>query len=155
MISILENAERLRLSLANDVERDAQAFNQVMAAYRMPKESAEQRTLRAKVIQEATLEAAQVPLDVARKAVEVIELAKSAVAEGNLNAISDGASGAALAHAALTGAGYNVRINAKDLEARELARALVFELTDLETRAAEFETQIRCTLEDRGGLPLA
>jgi len=154
MKSVLENAERLRASLAQDVERDAQAFNQVMGAYRMPKETAEQRTLRSKAIQQATLEAAQVPLDVARQAVEVIELAKTVVAKGNLNAISDGATGAALARAALSGAGYNVRINAYALEAREAARALVFELAALETRASEIETQIRKTLEDRGGISL-
>jgi glutamate formiminotransferase/formiminotetrahydrofolate cyclodeaminase len=155
MRSVLENAERLRASLTQDVERDALAFNRVMDAYKMPKETVEQRTLRGKAIQEATLGAAQVPLDVAGKAVEVIELAKTVVTEGNLNAISDGATGAVLARAALTGAGYNVLINTDALEARETARALVFELAALETRASEIETHIRKSLENRGGISLA
>jgi formiminotetrahydrofolate cyclodeaminase len=152
MRSVLENAERLRASLAQDVERDAQAFNRVMDAFKMPKESPEQRTQRGMAIQDATLVAARVPLEVAGRAVEVIELAKTVVAKGNLNAVSDGATGAALARAALTGAGYNVRINAAALESSESARGLVSELAALEKRASEIESQIRSALEDRGGL---
>ena len=120
----------------------------------MPKESEEQKAERRRAIQEATLEAARVPLEVAVMSVEVIELAAQAVSLGNINAISDGASGAALARAALTSAGYNVRINIVSLKDKDLGASLLDQLTDLERQAQAKEAEIRATLIDRGDLPL-
>ena len=102
----------------------------------------------------ATLQAARVPLKVAEKSVEVMELAYQAASLGNLNAISDGATGSALARAALTGAGYNVRINVASLQNKSLGEPLLDELRQLDKRAAEIEAQIRQVLKDRGGMPL-
>jgi formiminotetrahydrofolate cyclodeaminase len=119
----------------------------------MVKDTPEQRTLRDNQIQAATLEAAQVPLEVARRALAVMNLAKKAVSKGNVNAISDGASGAALAKAAFTSAGYNIRINAKDLNDREIARSLVHEFFDLENQIIKIEKQIQILLKERGGFP--
>jgi glutamate formiminotransferase/formiminotetrahydrofolate cyclodeaminase len=151
MQTVLSQAEELRAQLTADVERDAAAYNLVMDAFRMTKNTPEQRTIREKQIQAATLEAARVPLEVARRALSVIHLAEKTVSVGNLNAISDGASGAALAMAALVSAGYNIRINTKDLQDRELARSLVFEFTELENQAQQIEKQIQRILEERGG----
>jgi formiminotetrahydrofolate cyclodeaminase len=71
---------------------------------------------------------------------------------GNLNAISDGATGAALARAALTGAGYNVRINIAGLQDQGPAQKLLGKLRELEGRAARLEEQIRMELVQRGGM---
>ena len=98
--------------------------------------------------------AAQVPLETARLAVDVMELASRCVAVGNLNAISDGATGAALAHAALTGAGYNVRINVSSLNDKAKGDPLLAALKELERKAAAFEAQIHQDLVERGGMPL-
>lgn len=155
MVSNLEKAEELRWSLAEDVTRDAESFNEVMDAYRMPKETPEQRTLRSAAIQETSLRAAQIPLEVARKALQVMELAGSAVSQGNVNTISDSASGAALAKASLTSAGYNVQINTQILKDREIARQLVFELKELQLQADILDKQIQSALESRGGFSLA
>lgn len=154
MQAILERAEALRAALTLAVEEDAQAFRAVMAAYKLPKETPEEQSARAQAIEEATLAAAQVPLDVAGKAVEVLELAAQAVAHGNLNAISDGATGAALARAALSGAGYNVRTNATSLQDQDTAQALLAKLRELESSTVAFEEQIRAELAGRGGLSL-
>lgn len=155
MKSVLERAEELRSELLTAVDRDAIAFDQVMAAFKLPKDTPERQALRSRTIQEAILKAAQVPLDVAGKAVEVIELATQVVSQGNLNAISDGATGAAMAQAALTSAGYNVRINASSLKDQETAQSLLMKLHDLERRAAAFEEKVRADLTGRGGMPLA
>ena len=155
MKSILERAEALRLILTAAVEEDAAAFQAVMAAMKLPKETAAQREKRTQVIEQATLQAAQVPLEVSRRALEALELAAEVVEQGNLNAISDGASGAAQAHAALTGAGYNVRINLVGLKDQAAASAMLAELTDLETQASRLEGRVRAALTERGGMPLA
>lgn len=150
--SIRAEAEALRASLTAAVAEDAAAFDAVMAAFKLPKDSETQAKLRQDEIEKATLQAARVPLKVAGMAARVIELAAQIVAVGNLNAISDGASGAAMARAALTAAGYNVRININSLQDKAAAASLLEELEALEARAKAAEGQIRLSLETRGGI---
>jgi formiminotetrahydrofolate cyclodeaminase len=87
-------------------------------------------------------------------AVEVMELAVQAVTLGNVNTISDGASGGALARAALSGASYNVRINIAGLSEPAIGAPLLGELRLLEQRAEAAEKTIRSALLERAGLPL-
>ena len=146
MRAVLAQAEVLCQEMQAAVARDAAAFDALMAAYRLPKETDEQQNLRGQVVEQATLEAAYVPLRVAHKAVEVMEIALQATSMGNLNAISDGATGAAMARAALSGAGYNVRINVPGLRDQEAAQAMLVELNGYEQQAAELEEKIRAEL---------
>ncbi len=150
--SIRAEAEALRVSLTAAVAEDAAAFDAVMAAFKLPKDSETQAKLRQDEIEKATLQAARVPLKVAGMAARVIELAAQIVALGNLNAISDGASGAAMARAALTAAGYNVRINLNSLQDKAAAAGLLEALKTFEARANAAEGQIRLSLETRGGI---
>jgi glutamate formiminotransferase/formiminotetrahydrofolate cyclodeaminase len=152
MQAVLEQAESLRLQLTSAIEQDAAAFNQVLAAYKLPKSTAAEEEQRVKAIQAALLEAARVPLQVAQDAVEVMSLAVQAVTCGNINAISDGATAAAQARAALTGAGYNVRINAASLTDAAQVKSLLETLAELEARAAGYEESVRQTLVKRGGM---
>jgi len=152
MREILAEAATLRAALGAVVAEDAAAFEAVMAAFRLPKDSSIQEELRAREIEAATLLAARVPLRVVGMAVRVIELAGEVTASGNLNAISDGASAASMAHASLAAAGFNVRINVNSLTDRDSAASLLKELRELETRAAKVEENIRETLEKRGGM---
>jgi glutamate formiminotransferase / formiminotetrahydrofolate cyclodeaminase len=154
MYVVLERAEILRSKLKAAIQDDAQAFNKVMEAFKLPKDTDEEAAARLQVIEDATLVAARVPLETARLAVDVIELAAQCVAAGNLSAISDGATGAALARAALTGAGYNVRINITSLKDKTKGEPLLATLLKLEQKAAAFEAQIGQNLVERGGLPL-
>jgi len=150
MQSILEQAEVLRATLTEAVQRDAAAFEAWMAAMKLPKETPEQETWREQAIHQATLTAAQVPLEVARKAVAVMELAVKVATFGNLNAISDGGSGAALARAAITSAGWNVQINCLSLKEAAACESFLSELRQLEARAAELEAQIHGQMRLRG-----
>jgi glutamate formiminotransferase/formiminotetrahydrofolate cyclodeaminase len=152
MQDILSEAGALRAALTTAVVDDAAAFDAVMAAFRLPKDSSVQAEDRVAEIERATLAAAQAPFGVARQAVRVMELAGEVTASGNLNAISDGASGAAMARAALTAAGANVRININSLVDKTPGAVLLTELTELEQRAAVIETSLHHTLETRGGL---
>ena len=79
----------------------------------------------------ATLNAAHVPLRVAKDAVKVMELALKCAKEANLNAISDSMSGFAMSRAALTAAGYNVKINLNSLEDKSVGEKMLEELKEL------------------------
>jgi glutamate formiminotransferase/formiminotetrahydrofolate cyclodeaminase len=152
MWEILERAETLRRELTAAVVEDASAFSDVMAAMRMPKETEDEQQERAEAIQRATLHACEVPLGVACKAAEVIDLAVETAESGNINAISDAASSAAQAQAAVTGAGLNVRINAATLTDQAVASRMVAELDELEKRAGEKQAALKRILKERGGL---
>jgi glutamate formiminotransferase / formiminotetrahydrofolate cyclodeaminase len=154
MYALLERAEALRRGLTEAIQKDAEAFEAVMASYRLPKDTDEEAAARQQAVEAAMLNAARVPLETAGMAVDVMELCAQAVETGNLNAISDGASGAALARASLTGAGYNVRINVASLSEASKGEGLLQDIRRLEGRADEIETSLRRQLVERGGMPL-
>ncbi len=152
MQAIRVQAEELRKKLTNAVEDDSAAFEAVMGAFKLPKETDEQQKARAAAIHIATINAAYVPLQTVKNAIKVMELAARCAKDGNLNAISDAMSGAALARAALTAAGYNVRINLNSLENKSAGEKMLKELADLEKQADQIEKEIRKTMEERGGV---
>jgi glutamate formiminotransferase/formiminotetrahydrofolate cyclodeaminase len=154
MQAVLERAEELRAGLTAAVKQDADAFEAVMAAFRLPKNTAEEESARSQAIEAATLEAARVPMLVAEGAVEVLELAAQVVAHGNLNAISDGATGALLARAALDGASLNVRVNASSLQNKTAALQLITKIQALEDIATGLQSQVREGLSERGDISL-
>lgn len=112
MRQIVEECEAERVELLAMADRDAEAFDAVMAAYRMPKETPQEQQRRLQALQAGLEGAAEVPLQVARRAVYVMGLAVEATALGNPNAASDGLSAAAALYAATLAALANVRINA-------------------------------------------
>lgn len=152
VMEILDESEKLRAALSQAIEEDAAAFNGILQAFKLPKDTPEAEEKRTQAIETATLVAAEVPLQTARYAVRVMELAARAASLGNLNAITDAASGAAFAHAALTAAGYNVRVNAQGLHSKEAGAPLVFELEALEQHAAQIEQELKAALNERAGL---
>jgi glutamate formiminotransferase/formiminotetrahydrofolate cyclodeaminase len=152
MWEILERAETLRGELTAAVAEDAAAYSALMAAARMPKETEGEQQARTEALQRATLRACEVPYGVACKAAEVIDMAVELAESGNVNAISDAASGAALAQAALTSAGLNVRINAANLADQPSAVRWVEELGEVEQRAGQKQAALKRILAERGGL---
>ena len=104
-------AERLRRQLLALVDADTVAYTNVMDAYRLPRETPEQKSERTTAIQEALKHAADIPLATAEACVQVLQMAALAAQQGNKNAGSDAAVAGLLAHAALQGAVRNVRIN--------------------------------------------
>ena len=104
-------ADALRASLVAAIDQDAQAFREVMASYRLPRATDEQKTARQRAIQAALREAAQVPAAVVRLCEEVATWSRVAVERGNPQVVSDAAVAALLADAAAQSAALNVRIN--------------------------------------------
>lgn len=155
MTALIPKADSLRAEFVQAVKADATAFDAVMAAMKMPKETEEQKTSRTSAIESATLEAAKQPLKVARLAVDCLGMVREAAKLGNVNAISDAGSAAALARACLAGSALNVRINVHSLSDQESGDPLIRDLRELEKSAAELEVEIQRTVQERGGFDVA
>ncbi|MCL4394814.1 MAG: cyclodeaminase/cyclohydrolase family protein [Chloroflexi bacterium] len=108
---ILPRADALQVELRDYMQVDVDAYGRVMEAYRLPKDTEDQRTERTRAVQEALKHASDVPLHVAESCAEVLSLARVAVEKGNKNAASDAGVGALMAEAGLRGAAFNVSIN--------------------------------------------
>ena len=146
-------AENLRKELTQAVDDDSAAFEVLMTKFKMPKDTEEQKAARNAAITQATLNAAHVPLHVAEDSVKVMELALKCTKSANVNAISDAMSGFAMARAALTAAGYNVRINIKSLgEVSTSGGRMLKDLLDLEQKADKLEKEIQSVMKERGGI---
>ncbi len=141
MQRIVEAASQLRTELTAAVDRDADAYTDVMAAYKLPKATDEEKALRKQKIQEAIKHAALVPLAVAKDALRVIELAGQAIRKGNKNAASDGAVAAMNARTGALAAIYNVKINLGSINDDSFADKLAQEVRELETRIVDMESE--------------
>lgn len=137
-----EKGQTYKHTLLALVDEDTQAFNQIIEAFRMPKTSSEEKSLRSQAIQEATQYATEVPLKVMKTACESMEVMRAMVKIGLQNSLSDAGVGALCAKAAVTGAYFNVRINAKDLKNRELADALLAKAEALYQQTLIIENEI-------------
>ncbi|MEW6036868.1 MAG: methenyltetrahydrofolate cyclohydrolase [Pseudomonadota bacterium] len=145
MADVLARAEALRAQSMDLIRADIEAFDRVMAAYALPRETEEDKAARGKAIQEALKAAAEVPLACARLCVDIIELSEIAAQKGNRNLVSDAGVAVMAAHAALKSAALNVYVNAKGVKDEAFARDRVNRLEALLTEgeakaAAVFET---------------
>jgi glutamate formiminotransferase/formiminotetrahydrofolate cyclodeaminase len=123
--------------LASLVKRDAEAYALVSEAYKLPKEPADAAARRSETVTNALLKAAEVPLETARAAVEVAQLAALVAEKGNSNALTDAGVAALLAAASAKGAAYNVRVNVQALEDKSKGESLAREAGQLVKKAAE------------------
>ncbi len=127
---ILAEAERLRAELRRLVDEDAESYTRVSEAYKIPKDNPG----RAKAVDQALLDAAGPPAEVAKRAARVLELAGEIGKIGNKNATSDANVAAGLAKAAVAGAAENVRVNVASLSDSGLGRDLLMQVERLATR---------------------
>lgn len=132
----------LEEELLHLVDEDTEAFNRIMAAFGMPKNTEEDKRLRSEAIQRATLFAAQVPLETMKTSFKAFELCKAMAETGNPNSVSDAGVGALAARAAVLGAGLNVKINASSLKDNAQAEALINEADNLMADADKAEREI-------------
>jgi formiminotetrahydrofolate cyclodeaminase len=109
--AIRDAARELRGRALAEVDRDAAAFSELMAVYRLPKDTDQQKAARRQVIQAATRRAADVPLEVAATAAEVARLAAQLPGRSNPNVLSDVGVAASAAAAAIESAAINVEVN--------------------------------------------
>lgn len=142
MQAMLKEAPTLRGDLLRLVDEDAAAFQAVMAAYRLPKDTPDQQASREQAVQAALLGAAEPPRRVAEKAVGVLRLLATAARDGNPNARTDATVGAFMAEAAVRGAALNVRVNLRDIKDTQTVARLREDIDGLETEARRLAEEI-------------
>ncbi len=108
---ILARAEDRRRVLMELMEADAAAYDRVIAAYKLPKETEADKTARNQAVQHALKEAAEVPYQIAGACADIMDMMLPVAAKGNKNAASDAGSAVLLAEAGLGSALLNVQIN--------------------------------------------
>ena len=131
MQDVLAKSDALRRKLTSMIQDDVKAFDAVMGAYGMPKDTDADKQARDKAIQAALKLATDVPLACAYAAREVIDLAAIAADKGNLNVISDAGVGVLAGYAALRSAALNVFTNARMITDKTFAEAKLKELNEL------------------------
>ena len=124
---ILDSARSLSKSLLKRVDLDTEAFNGVMAGFKMPKETNDEKAARREAIQAAYKEAVQSPLGIASECLTVLRLAENLVGKSNPNTLSDLGVASQQAYAGLEGAIMNVNINLPSIKDEYFVNAITSE----------------------------
>jgi len=142
-------AQSLKDFYVNAIDADTDAFNAVIAAMRMPKNTEEAVAARNEAILEAYKKAALVPLSVMEKTVPVLELAAKLAAHGNPNSLSDAGVAALCALTAAKGAYYNVLINLPSVEDEAFVEETKSKASEILAEAGERATQMESLMFSR------
>lgn len=142
MKALAGRARRFREKLTEDIQRDADAFDGVMAAFQLPRKTDAESVHRQQAIQNALKTAASVPLDVAKDALDILDGAAAAVSDGNKNAVTDGAVAVMMARTAVLSALYNVKINLQTIKDKSFNATMAAQVEELERKAVEKEREV-------------
>ena len=122
---VMQHAQTITLRLLDEfmalIDKDSAAYNEVFACFKLPKTTDEEKAARSAAIQKATKQAALVPLEVARKALDMMSVIADVARLGNRNAVTDACVAMMSARTAVLGALLNVRINLGSLKDRDLS----------------------------------
>lgn len=147
--NLLARAGELQNRLAKLAGDDSQAFEQVMAAVKMPKETPEQIEARNNALQAAYRHATTIPLETARACAEGMVLAETAARIGNTNALSDAGVASLMFEAGAQGARLNVLINLGGLEDTSFAAACRSEADTLVKQANDVRSEVLHSITKR------
>jgi formiminotetrahydrofolate cyclodeaminase len=142
MQDIAKDAFQYRERLIRYIDKDSNAYNDVMAAFKLPKGTEQERKNREGAIQEALINATLVPLDVARDAFKIIELAGKVVKQGSKNAVTDAAVAVMMARTAALSALYNVKINLASIKDTNFVEEIREEIKHMESEIVNREREI-------------
>lgn len=137
MEAALVKSDELHKRLVNLVDEDTNAFNAVMAAFKMPKDTPEEKEKRTAAIQTAFKKAADIPYTIAVTCAEVLTLAEALADKANTNAISDIGVAALSAYSGLEGAVMNVKINLPSIKDQEYVETKKQEITKLQEQGLQ------------------
>lgn len=147
MEEIAKEARRFREKLAGDIDRDSDAYAQVMNAFQLPRGTENEKASRTEAVQKALKNAALVPLRVAEDAFRIMELGGKVLEKGNRNAVTDGAVAVMTARTALLGALYNVKINLASIKDTEFVKEVNKKVERLESRGIDREREFLARVE--------
>ena len=144
-------AQQLKDELLLLVDEDTAAFNKVMNAFALPKDSAEEKTARSAAIQAANKHAAEIPLRVMQTACKSYEILTEMANKGNPASISDVGVGLLAVRACIGGAAMNVRINLAALKDEKCKSTLLKELQQISAESDSRFKEINNVVEKKLG----
>jgi methenyltetrahydrofolate cyclohydrolase len=147
LLIIKPDLERLSARLRELITEDAASFEAVLGAYRLPKETDEQRVARTETIQRALKNAVEVPLQTAELSLEVLMLLREIAEIGNSNALSDVAVGAQLAQTAVRGASYNIAVNLDSISNPEFVSTTRRKMDELIDQSRTMTDQVEARIQ--------
>ena len=142
MQDLVGRTEAARARLQELLQEDTTAYNGVLEAYRLPKQTEAEIAARRAAVQAGLVVAANVPLEICRVALEVCKLSLTAAELGNPNAVTDAGVGVLLAEAAVVGAALNVKINLGSIEDGEFVAATAAQVEALQAEAAALRAEV-------------
>ncbi|UCD14244.1 MAG: glutamate formimidoyltransferase [Thermoplasmatales archaeon] len=145
----LKKSEQLRKKLTKLIDKDTEAFNDVIKAFRMPKDTEEQKEKRKKAIQEGYKTAANVPLETAKTCEKILDTSMIVAEKGNKNSITDAAVSALMAQAGVKSAIFNVTINLGSIKDAEFVKKISFEIDELQRNADDKTNEIMKIVENQ------
>lgn len=128
--------------LKKAVDEDTEAFDQVMKAFRLPKETEQEKSERKAAIQKAMRRAAEVPLTVSKNCLSLLNICQDIVDKGNPNSITDLGVGCLLAHSAMEGAVLNVEINLASIKDEEYVKKVTQQISSLKAEGERIKTEV-------------
>ena len=131
------------------VDEDTNSFNKIIDGFRMPKGTAEEKELRKKAIEDATKYATEIPFQVMQTAHDSIEVMEAMLKDGIQNSLSDAAVGVLCAKTAVTGAYFNVRINAKDIKDRDFADEMIAKAEKIYQSTVQKENEVIALIDSK------
>ncbi|MEW6686115.1 MAG: glutamate formimidoyltransferase [Candidatus Edwardsbacteria bacterium] len=143
MKEVLKKSENLRQALTNLIEEDAEAFDKVMMALKLPKETPAEKKIQEAKLEEAYQRAAKVPLEVMKQGLEILDLSKIVAQKGNINSVSDAGVAALMAFAGIEGAGLNVQINLPSIQDEQFKREAKQQMELLWKKAKELAEEVK------------
>ncbi len=142
MTALVAASEAARARLERLLQEDTTAYNGVITAFKMPKDTDAEKAARKAAVQAGLIIAADVPLEICRVAVEVCRLSKTAAELGNPQAVTDAGIGAILGEAAVVGAALNVRINLGSIEDRDYTSVAAAQIDEIQAEAAALRAEV-------------
>ena len=142
MKGIAKDAAEYRNKLIKDIDRDSDAYNDVLAAFRLSKATEHEQNIRKQAIQDAFKNASLVPLNVAKNAFKIIDLAEAVVKHGNKNAVTDGIVAVMMARTAVLSSLYNVKINLASIKDMDFVKRIRKDVIGLEIEIENKERKI-------------
>ena len=142
MQEIAKDAFQYRERLIKYIDKDSNAYNDVVAAFKLPKGTEQERNKREGAIQEALINATLVPLNVARDAFKIIELAGKVVKQGNKNAVTDALVAVMMARTAALSGLYNVKINLTSIKDMDFVKEIREKIKHMENEIVNRENEI-------------
>lgn len=149
MRHVLERSAALRNRLMQLIEEDAKAYQAVLDALSLPKETSDEKVMRKEALQEANIGAAKPPLEVERLSLEVLEIAKAVAEKGSRSACTDAGVAALIAYAGLHGGYLNVRVNLSSIRDEDVKTSMEDEAREALEKGRGLIESVLATVDSR------